>query len=94
MAKMHEPQHLEFLAKYKSQRARYLHVYTEQPQSFGMLQAEAPPLWAAFLNADASDEQKKEGPWEMLGHWHQTGVSHMHPSGWLIIQWQWYYKAL
>jgi hypothetical protein len=90
MAKM--PEHLQFLAKYKK-RARYSYVYTEQQPSFGMLQAEPPPIWAAYLNVDASPEQKEEGPWEMIGRWHQTGVSHMHPQGWLVIQWQWVYSS-
>ncbi len=89
MAKM--PEHLQFLAKYKK-RARYLHVYTEQQSSFGMLQAEPPPIWAAYLNESASDEQKEEGPWELLGNWQQTGVSHMFPSGAFAIQWRWHYR--
>lgn len=94
MAKAIEPKHLEFLAKYKPQRVRYQFIYTEQSISYqsGLLQAEPPPLWAAYLHQSASDEQKEEGPWELLGRWQQTGVSHMLPSGALAIQWSWRYN--
>jgi hypothetical protein len=94
MAKAIEPQHLEFLAKYKPQRVRYAFVYTEQVfmHHTGLLQAEPPPMWAAYLNESASMEQKGEGPWELLGSWQQTGVSHMLPSRALAIQWNWRYK--
>lgn len=86
-------QHLEFLAKYRH-GARYSFVYTEQTFLYnsGLLQAEPPAKWAAYLNQSASDEQKEEGPWERLGRWQQTGVSHTLPSGALAIQWSWIYE--
>lgn len=85
--------HLEFLAKYKPLRVRYAFIFTYQVISDGgLLQAEPPPMWAAYLNESASDEQKEEGPWELLGKWQQTGVSHMFPSGAFAIQWRWHYR--
>lgn len=92
MAKAIEPKHLEFLAKYRKEAVRYAFVYTEQVFTYHLLQAEPPPSWAAYLNESASRQQKEEGPWELLGRWHQTGVSHMLPSGALAIQWSWRYK--
>lgn len=70
---------------------RYTFVYTEQTILYPsrLLQAEPPPLWAAYLNESASNEQKEKALWELLGKWHQTGVSHMLPSGALAIQWAW-----
>lgn len=93
MAKAIEPQHLQFLAKYARAAVRYAFVYTEQNilHSSGLLQAEPPARWAAYLHQSASDEQKEEGPWELLGRWQQTGVSHMLQSGTLAIQWSWRY---
>lgn len=94
MTQRPEPQHLEFRAKY-NQRARFEYVYTEQSilNYERILQAEPPPGWAAHLSVSASDGQKTEGPWELLGHWRQTGVSHVLPAGTLAIQWKWFYQA-
>ena len=94
MAQMASNEHLEFLAKY-NKCARFEYVYTEQSMLNyeRILQAEPPPVWAAYLSVGASDEQKSEGPWEKLGYWRQTGVSHVLPSGELAIQWSWMYKA-
>ncbi|MGP1680888.1 MAG: hypothetical protein ACTS8S_00985 [Giesbergeria sp.] len=96
-------EHLPFLAKFRNAKARYQYVYTEQAINYtgsgklfelspGLIQAEPPPIWAAYLSADSSSEKKEEGPWDKLGKWAQTGVSHMLPSGALAIQWMWIYK--
>jgi hypothetical protein len=91
MAKAIEPKHLEFLAKYRSQLIQYAFVYTQQTILYhsNLLQAEPPPMWAAYLQEFSSNQQKEEGPWELLGRWQQTGVSHVLPSGALAIQWRW-----